>query len=337
MAITVINWSQLIGLLPFQFMTGFVEASKAIGSMSQSSLPSDWLTKFSDPYAVLGIAVTADVRRVQKRYRNVAMLLHPDKYIDADEAIKDFASQMLARLVNPAYEKLKQEKGRAEHIAMLRFQVRRMSREAALAPKGKLARELLGYPASGVDVFYEQAIAQLAEAQYQNFEHFDSVTQQLGELNLVYLQLKMGEVFLGEKRTGLVAATEAKPIQFTPVTPETETVSENYAQRHYRRAHEYMKKGNWQQAVQELRDAIRIEADKSEYHALLGVAYLQQNLQGMATVYLRQALKLNPNDPLANKYADKLGIKPASAENATNGNDKSAKTGGFFGLFRSRK
>jgi len=304
--------------------------------MSQSPLLSNWLSKFSDPYAILGVAVTADDRRVQKRYRNVASLLHPDKYISTDATTRDFASQMLARLVNPAYEKLKQEKDRKENIALLRFTVRRLSRETPLNPKSKLAQDLIQHPAAEVDVFYEQAIVQLAETQYQQLDQFESITQQITELNLVYLQLKMGEFFVREKRTGLVAAAEAKPIQFTPAAKD-EVVTESYAQRHYRRAQEYGKKGNWQQAVQELRDAIKIEADKSEYHALLGLAYLQQNLQGMAAVYLKQALKLNPQDALALKYAPKVGIKLAEDPSSLNGDGKAPKSGGLFGMFRAKK
>ena len=313
--------------------------------MSQSSLPSKWLNQLTDPYAVLGISVVADDRRVQKRYRSVAMFLHPDRFGQADEATRQFASQMLARLVNPAYEKLKQEKGRAENVALLRLHVRRLNREAPLEPKSDLARQLIQYPASGVDVFYEQAIAQLSECQYQPLDQFEAITLQLSELNLVYLQLKMGEVFIREKRTGLVSAPEAKPIQFVPAADQPEKATESYAQRHYRRAQEYMKNSKWTQAVQELRDAIKLEADKSEYHALLGVAYLQQNLPGMATVYLRQALKLNPNDSLAAKYAVKLGIKEGTTDNSqsdksvsnNSSTDKLAKNSGLFGLFRSKK
>ena len=312
--------------------------------MSQSTLPSEWLTNFSDPYAVLGVSLAADDRRVLKRYRSVAKLLHPDHYMPEDDTAKDLASQLFARLVNPAYQKLKQEKGRKENISLLRLQVRRLYRAAPLSPKSDLACQLAQQPINAVEVFYEQAIAQLAESQYQPLAQFEALTQQLSELNLVYLQLKMGDVLIREKPTGLVSAPEAKPIQFTPT--DTGTVSESYAQRHYRRAQEYMRKGNWKEAEQELRDAIKIEADKSDYHALLGVAYLRQNLQSMAKVYLRQALKLNPQDPLACKFGPKLGLEVATPSNAQqNGNapkkqpdTKTPKNnGGLFGLFRSKK
>ncbi|PSB32618.1 J domain-containing protein [Stenomitos frigidus] len=312
--------------------------------MSQSTLTSEWLTNFSDPYAVLGISLAADDRRVLKRYRTVAKLLHPDHYTPEDDTTKDLASQLFARLVNPAYQKLKQEKGRKENVSLLRLQVRRLYRATPLAPKSDLACQLAQQPINGVDVFYEQAIAQLSDTQYQPLDQFEPLTQQLGELNLVYLQLKMGDVLMREKPTGIVSAAEARPIQFAPA--DTETISESYAQRHYRRAQEYMKKGNWKEAEQELRDAIKIEANKSEYHALLGVAYLQQNLQSMAKVYLRQALKLNPKDPLACRFAPKLGLEVAPPANgAQNGkaqkvqpDNKAAKHhGGLFGLFRSKK
>jgi curved DNA-binding protein CbpA len=312
--------------------------------MAQSSLSLEWFKQFTDPYAVLGISVTADDRRVLKRYRDIAKLLHPDRYALGDEEARDLASQMLARLVNPAYQQLKQEQGRAEHAALLRVQVRRMTKESPLSPKSDTARQLIRHPASDVDVFYEQAVANLADQQYQPLDQFEAIVQQLGELNLVYLQLKMGEVFIREKRTGLVAATEAKPMQFTPSQPASpEVATESYAQRHYRRAQEYAKRGTWPQVIQELRDAIKLEADKGEYHALLGYAYLQQNLTGMATVHMRQALKLNPNDALATRYAEKLGIKPTNNQNGKSpnpdksDNNKSDNNGGFFGMFRGKK
>ncbi|SRR5579883_829623 len=312
--------------------------------MSQSALPSEWLTRFFDPYAVLGVSVVADDRRVLKRYRAVAKILHPDSYALADDTTKEFASQLFARLVNPAYQKLKQEKGRKENVSLLRLQVRRLYSKAPLNPQSELSRQLIQQPVNGVDVFYEQAITKLAEFQYQPLEQFEPLTQQIGELNLIYLQLKMGEVLVREKPTGIVPASTPKQ---APVVPEPPSPpAENYAQRHYRRAQEYMKKGSWKDAEQELRDAIKIEAGKSEYHALLGVAYLQQNLPSMAKVYLRQALKLNPKDPLACRFAPKLGIEMSVPENGrspdkplNSGQTQSttAKTGGLFGLFRTKK
>ncbi|MDX2232370.1 MAG: J domain-containing protein [Leptolyngbyaceae cyanobacterium bins.349] len=317
--------------------------------MSQSSLVSDWVNQFTDPFAVLGVAVTADDRRVQKRYRVAAKCLHPDRYIDADEATKDLTVKLLSRLINPAYEKLRQDKERKENLALLRLQVRRLTREGPLSPKSAIARQLMERPVSNVDVFYEQAIAELAETQFDPHHNFPIVTEQMAELNLVYLQLKMGDLGVQEKRTGLIAASQAKPIQFAPVPTNPEVAAESYDRRHYRRAQEYAKKGAWSQVVQELRDAIKIKADKSQYHSLLGVAYLnlEKPLPGMAKVHLKRALELNPQDPCGLKFGPKLGLAvsspPTRQENgkmngkqSTNGTKASSqpvKRGGLFGLF----
>lgn len=298
--------------------------------MMQSSLVSEWVTQFNDPFAVLGIAVTADDRRVQKRYRVAAKSLHPDRYIDADTEVRELTEKLLTRLVNPAYEKLSKDSERKESLAILRLKVRSLTRNAPLSPRSELARQLIEGPASNVDVFYEQAITQLADTQFDPCTNFVGVTEQLMELNLVYLHLKTGNLSGGvqEKRDGLIPAGEAKPKQFVSVPVKPEVAAESYDQRHYRRAQEYAKKGAWSQAVQELRDAIRIKADKSDYHALLGVAYLylEKPLPGMAKVHLKRALELNPQDKYGLKFGPKLGLAgPISVPPAPNG--RSPQTG----------
>lgn len=296
--------------------------------MTHSALPSDWIKKFADPYAVLGIPVAADDRRVLKRYRDIAKLLHPDRYALAEGNEKELATQLFARLVNPAYEQLKQDKGRTEHAALLRIKVRRLCREGPLTPRSDIARQLMEHPATAVDTFYEQAITTLAESQYQSLDlkTFESVTEQTSELNLVYLQLKMGDGIVRERRTGLIAAAEAKPAQFTPTPTNPEVVAESYDQRHYRRAQEYAKKGAWTQAIQELRDAIKIKATKSEYHSLLGVAYLhQQKFPGMAKVHLKRAYELNPKDPLVLRFGAKVGLLVPSSARANTHVSKNGK------------
>jgi len=278
--------------------------------------------------------VTADDRRALKRYRSVAKLLHPDSLTEADSETRDFATQLFARLVNPAYQKLKQEKGRSEMLATLRFRVRRMSKEEALVPKSSSARQLLSVPAASIDTFYEQAVTELAEAQYHPLDRFITIAPQIEELNLVYLRLKMGEPMIREKRTGIIPAAAAKPLEFTP-SPATPEKSGNYDQRHYQRAQEYMKHTEWAKAVQELRDAIRIDPKKSDYHALLGKAYLMQNLQGMAKTYFQQALKLNPRHQLALQHAKQLNIPLDPLVNGTIA--KEEKGGLFGGLFAKKR
>lgn len=296
--------------------------------MSQTSFSPDWLTQFSDPYAVLGLSVTSDDRRVLKRYRTIAKLLHPDSYTQSVND-RNFATQLLARLVNPAYQQLKQEKGRADMVATLRFRVRRINKDEPLLPQTEVGQRLIKTPVPQVDVFYEQAVTRLSESQFLPLSDFESVTQQLTELNLIYLYLKMGELLILEKRTGIISAPIERPTK-AALKEEINATEDNYAQRHYQRAREYGRKENWSQTVAELRDAIRLEPNRAEFHSLLGKAYLMQNLAGMAKVHFRQALKFNPQDPLAVYYAEKLKI---SLETPTaNGSAKPANRG-LFSLF----
>jgi Tfp pilus assembly protein PilF len=78
------------------------------------------------------------------------------------------------------------------------------------------------------------------------------------------------------------------------------------ANRHFLRAQEQLKLRNATLAVQELRDAIKIDPKNSEYHAFLAKIHLDQGLVGMANISLRQALKFNPNDPLALECMERL-------------------------------
>lgn len=98
------------------------------------------------------------------------------------------------------------------------------------------------------------------------------------------------------------SSSDAIPPQIGGVTP----AAKERAQRHHQRALEQIKMKNTNQAVQELRDAIAHDPENSEYHALLGKIHLEKGLSGMANINLRQALKLNPEQPIALECMQKL-------------------------------
>lgn len=301
--------------------------------MTQLSFSQDWLNQLSDPYAILGLSVAADERRLLKRYRTIAKLLHPDSFATSDVAYKELASQIFARLVNPAYQTLKQESDRTEILATLRLRARGLSKDAPFSPKGPRSQALMRVNKADLDVIYEQAVTAIADAQYQQFDQFSTALEQLDELHVTYLYLKIGEPVVREKRTGIVSAAEARTVQYGPMVREATSPSvTSYAQRHYQRAEEYIKKANWSMAVQELRDAIRIEPNQSDYHATLAKVYLMQNLTGMAKIHFRQALKFNPEHPVALEYAKKLDASVSQPVEAP-----VAKSGGFFGLFAKKR
>ena len=277
------------------------------------SFSSDWLRLLKDPYAVVGVSVSADAQRIARRYRSVAKLLHPDRYAATAQADGPLAEGLFAKLVNPAYRAIETDQSRAETKARLRLQARQQHRQASPQPQGKLAQQLMQLAPTEVDVFYEQAIDQLAATQYQPLSNFESVTEQLVELNLLYSQLKQGDLLMREKRTGIVAADKVPPgpISIFPHDPNAPKI--DYAQRHFERAKEYAKKELWKDMVRELQDAIKLNRTKSEYHSLLGYAHLKLNRDVLAKLSFSEALKLNPNDMWAIKFGPQVGLDVKSS------------------------
>jgi curved DNA-binding protein CbpA len=280
--------------------------------MSQTALPIEWLQQLSDPYAVLGIAVTADERHILQRYHVLAKLLHPDHYANKNGVDQKLATAIFTRLINPAYEDLKYLQKRSDIIAKLRLEAITWGKNA-VSMQNPLIKQLQGMSIKEADLFYEQAIASYTTLQYESLTQSYWMIQKLNELNLAYLYLHTDKSFIVEPPHPIISEVKSQPVAAVEVdkTENTEHLTPavvNYAQRHYQRAMDYSKQSHWSLAVRELRDAIKLEPNNSDYYALLGVVHLRQNFNGMAKVYIRQALKLNPQHPLAVKYATHLNI-----------------------------
>lgn len=287
--------------------------------MSYPAFSPNWLNQFlNDPYAILGVSVAADDQRILKRYRAVAKQLHPDTQITTALEHHDFVHQILPKLVNPAYQRLKREKGRSEVLATLRFKVRRLIRDQQLKPQAEVGRELWKTPEEEVDLVYEHLLSQLCDRQYDSLTCFETITQEITELNLIYLKRKMGEMVIREKRTGLMATstltTSPTIDKGTGMTGQTPFI--NYGDRHFRRAEDYLRAENATAAIQELKEAIKLDAKNSNYHCLIGQAYLLANLPGMARVHIKQALRLEPGHRVALGYARQLNLESIGANPA---------------------
>jgi curved DNA-binding protein CbpA len=106
-----------------------------------------------------------------------------------------------------------------------------------------------------------------------------------------------------------------------------------------RQAENFINQKLWASALKELRSAIQLDCNNSKCHALLGFVYMNQKLSGMAKVSFQQALKLNPDEPIARQYIDQVSGTNASGNNAGGNNNqtktdpkaKNDKKGGFFG------
>jgi len=300
------------------------------------------LAKFDyvDHHAILGVPIDGKVGDIRKRYLKIARSLHPDSCMEGD---KQLASQLLSKLVNPAYEKLTQDKERTEYEVLLRLLGQRLLQQKnGVELKSELAQQL--FRADDPDNFYKNSVQDLAEKQYQVLDQAIELIGELSELNLAYLVVKAGkgEVTIGRSKqsptpgsTGAAQASSLTPQQqpAAPAPPpqvSTPSPNQTFVNQYYRRAEEFLAKNNLQQAILELRDALKLEPSDSRCHALIGTIYLRQNQITMAKVHLNQALKLDPKNATAlagKQQLDKLEQKSNAAK----------QSGGLFGLFGGKK
>ncbi|NJL63937.1 MAG: J domain-containing protein [Methylacidiphilales bacterium] len=300
---------------------------------------------FIDYHAVLCIPVDADSKEIRKRYLQIARRLHPDSCASATPEEKQLASELLSKLVNPAYEKLSSDKVRAEYMVVLSQMGKRLVQESASVDlSSDPARQLAGAP--NVEQLYRSAIAKISETQYDNLSHALKIIAYISELNLVYLMRTAGKKFASaappkNSTVNTTGNTQSSPPQ-TTITKEDTNVAQ-----YLRRAQELMLKNQFAQARVELQDAIKLAPHNSRCHSLIGVVYLKQNQTTMAKVHFDRALQLDPNDTEASEGKRKIEqflgqksgtAKPAASSSAgTKPSDKSGGGGLFGGLFGGKK
>lgn len=334
---------------------------------------------FTDHHAVLGIPVNADVKEVRKRYLSIARKLHPDSNRSGSESEKKQANQLLSKLVNPAYEQLSQVNNR-DYLVSLSHMGRRLAAEGGKISLTSDVAKQLARSGPSLDGYYKSSVQNLAAKQYESLDQVLDKIAEISELNMVYLMLKASKgegikppsTISNAKTTGVKTGKEADSRnRTTPVTAKGSTTTptgtvtgtasvsqsgnlpDSYETmklrvvEYVRRAEGYMVKQNFAGAVLELREALKLDQNNSNSHALLGIAYLKQNQPGMAKVHLTKALQLNPKDERAlraKQYLDKLIEKSGGRKQKDSPRSEPAKpptqpgSGGLFGgLFGGKK
>ncbi len=294
-----------------------------------------------DPFALIGISVSTDEKRIAKRYRTIAKQLHPDALVNASTQkgiTSTHAAQIIARIVNPSYQKLKHEKSRQETLSTLRFRVLRLVRTEKLIPTFDNARQLAYIEEDSLEVYYEQAIRQLAQIQFTTVDQLHACSLEIGQLNLVYLHRKTNAT-IRQKRAGLISKTvlpsavdkttsktdastapasvsklnqgkgdRSSNSQETHTSPSPHLLAVDYAAKHTERAKTYLRQRSYDYAIQELREALKLAPQSPEIHSMIGQAYYKQSLIGMAKAHFKQAYRLNPNHKVVKKYIELLDL-----------------------------
>ncbi|MFM7427509.1 MAG: tetratricopeptide repeat protein [Elainella sp.] len=315
---------------------------------------------FTDYHAILGVPVDADIKEIRKRYLGIARRLHPDSGALEGPTERQLAAEYLSKLVNPAYEKLSQEKNYAEYTVLLRLKGQQaLKQQETVVLTSDSARRVAS--ASDIDNAYRAALRDLAEKQYQHLDDTLDLTGQISELNLVYLMRRegRGEAAQSARRpsaqpagapgnpTGAARRPAAAPPPPTPAASQESLVAA-----YLRRAEGFENKQDYPRAILELRDALKLDPTNSACHSRLGVIYLKTNQATMAKIHFNKALELNPQDavalegkrrlegPAAAAKPDAKGGKPAGKPapgRPAGGKSDPKGGGGLFGLFGNKK
>jgi curved DNA-binding protein CbpA len=305
---------------------------------------------FTDYHAILGVPVDADMKDIRKGYLKIARRLHPDSCAQDAEGDRQQAAEFLSKLVNPAYEKLSQERNYTEYCVLLRIKGQQaLKQQETVMLTSDPARKLAA--ASDIDNFYRITLRNLAEKQYEHLGQTLDWTGQISEMNLVYLMRKegRGELNLG-KKAAVGNAPAEKPAIAAVTSPVVQTTNTLVAAS-LRRAQEYEKKQDYSRVILELREATQIDPRNSDCHSRLGEIYLKTNQAKMAKIHFTKALELNPTHEAALAGMKKLDGSRAPVEMAAGkksgkvdpkASPKSGKVdpkpeGGLFGLFGGKK
>lgn len=297
---------------------------------------------FSDHHAILGIPVNTPPKDVRKRYLKIARKLHPDSLRSASEEEKQQASEFLSKLVNPAYETLNQEKLATEHALVLRMKGQQLSQQSPPDLASEAARQLLS--SSNVEHAYVTALKPLAEQQYESLSDFVSITGQISELNLAYVVRTAGENKStapatkpaatsgqgNQKQSASAASTSTPP---PPPPPRRESILERYLSR----AKTMEDKGDYAQAILELRDALQAYPQSAICHRQLAGVYLKAGQPTMAKVHVKRALAIKPDDEIAQAIQKRLSRENGQATRDNKASQAGKSRSGLFGLFGGKK
>jgi curved DNA-binding protein CbpA len=299
-----------------------------------------------DYHAILGVPVDADPKDIRKQYLKVARRLHPDSFDKDNEVERQKAAELFSKLVNPAWEKLSQEKNYKEYCLLLELKGQQASnQQETIMLVSDPARRLAG--ATGeIGLPYRAALRELTAKQYEHLDQSLEIIGYISELNLVYLMRLAGEGKKAQPSARTESGTKSSPGTPSPAkrseTPKPPRPPETPTAPYIRRALDYVKKQDYQKAIVELRDGIKVDPSCSSCHGHLADVYLKIGQLTMAKVHVNQALKLNPNDSVALEGLKKLeqaGVKGVSQSPgkpaAKSGKDNSG--GGLFGLFGGKK
>lgn len=297
--------------------------------------------KLVDHYAVLGLPLTKDAGQIRKKYLKIAKNLHPDLPGRNDEE-KEFAKDFLAKMVNPAYQLLSSDRDRGEYFATLRLIAQGLKqKQYQFEPQSEIGKKLQRY---SHETNYVKFVSEIAALQYQSLDKLLEYTNDLSELNLMYLMMQDEIIPIvmssSDDTTGSLishpitspvgssGSVVSSPAVSAPVVSPVSTVKPTSpALRNIQLSELMIGKRQWTDAMKELRAGEKLDPNNAKLHALMGVVHMNQNAAIMAKSSFQKALKLDPQEPTALKYVNQVSAQATAKTSAK----KDEKKGGFFG------
>lgn len=317
----------------------------------------------TDYHAILGVSLDAEPKKIRSSYLKIAQKLHPDK-CRSDTNKMQMASQILSKLVNPAYEQMSRKNNFAEHqLVLTKIGKRIAENKEKINVNSKAAQELLKAGSNSAELVYKKLLEKLTAKQYQSLEQVSQNIGAISELNMVYLMLKCDRIAGKPLQPRVV---EPNPISTTATSKtqsEKQTISQSKTtvaqsaspdkvtieepttgarvNAFIGRAQQYISKGEFDLAVTELRDALRIDPNHAVAHAVMGKTYLHKKQLTMAKVHIGKACKAEPHNPIvveSKKALDKLTKQTNKSKSSNSNSDSKPGNSGFFsGFFGAKK
>ncbi|MBF2056074.1 MAG: DnaJ domain-containing protein [Cyanobacterium sp. T60_A2020_053] len=295
-----------------------------------------------DYYSILGVPVSAGAKDIRLRYLKIAYQLHPDTcQADTPEG-KQKASQILSKLVNPAYENLYKDKLRRECQLIFSEIGRRLAPSASSITLATDTAKTLYKEQNNREKLYQELVGKIAVEQYLDFNLITKKIALLSELNLVYLilqneterrqemsrsssvgQIQSTQPIINQQTTSAQTSTQ-NPAPVTPPVEKKIDPTEAKLQRLLRNAQEAKELGNIDQGILELREALKLDPNSLDAHALIASLYFQQGNSTYGKIHLNKASSLDSNHPMVKKVKEEM--KQATGQKAETKGKKEGKS-----------
>ena len=295
-----------------------------------------------DYYAILGTPIDANAKEIRLRYHEIARQLHPDTSPFSESQYKQQASQILSKLVNPAYENLYKDKSRRECQLILTEMGRKLASDTSQITLVTDTAKKLYSNNQGKEKLYKELIEKLAPNLYDDLDKILTKIALISELNMVYImsqeEIELGSV--GESKPKY-ATNKTSPVTGSSSTDSNQTNSGDHLNSNpqeesfssftsrlsklIHNAQQRQEEGNIEQAILDLREALKIDPSNSTCHALIGSCYLQQGNMTYGRIHINKAIELNPNDQLVKQSQQKLKeVESKDSKKSSKYNDSKA-------------